>query len=461
MNNMDFADKLNQQRSFFASGKTKTISFRLEQLKKLKSYIQAHENDITTALSRDLHKAPIESHLSEIMLVVTEIDYAIKHLKQWTKANRVRTPFPLLFPGKSYIYPEPYGCALIIAPWNYPFQLTLAPLIGAISAGNCIMLKPSELAPHTDNLIKHMIAELFDPEYITTVHGGPTETNLLLKQKFDYIFFTGGTHVGKIVMQAAAEHLTPLTLELGGKSPCIVDETVNLDYAARRIVWSKFINAGQTCIAPDYLLVHENIKEELISKISAQIEKCYGTHAKQSDSYGRIINLKHFERLQRFLAAGKIVIGGDHEVSDLYIAPTVIDNITWQDPIMQEEIFGPLLPILTFQSIDEVICQIKQHEKPLALYLFSLDAETEKKVLTDISFGGGCINDCLLQIANPHLPFGGVGASGQGSYHGKYSFDTFTHQKSIYKKSILVETRLEYAPYSKRKWWWLKKLLNI
>jgi aldehyde dehydrogenase (NAD+) len=373
----------------------------------------------------------------------------------------VRTPFPLLFPGKSHIYAEPYGCTLIIAPWNYPFQLILAPLIGAIAAGNCAIIKPSEIAPHTETLIKEMIAELFDPEYITTVHGGPVVTDQLLKHKFDYIFFTGGTTVGKMIMQAAAAHLTPLTLELGGKSPCIVDDTIDLDYVARRIVWSKYLNAGQTCIAPDYLLVHEKVKNLLVEKIQRQIIKNYGANPQLSESYGRIINQKHVARLQSYLTKGRIVIGGETNAEQHYIAPTVIEDITWQDPVMQDEIFGPILPILTYHSIDDVITQLSKLDKPLALYLFTKNSAVEDRIRNELSFGGGCVNDCLLHIANPNLPFGGVGSSGMNSYHGRRSFDVFSHQKSIYKKLALIDMRLEYAPYSTYKFNWLKRLINL
>lgn len=461
MREMDFTNLVSSQKKFFADGETRPLAFRLAQLNKLKDYIDKNEAKITDALYRDLHKAPMESYLSEIMLVQDEIQLAIKQLKQWMKPVKVRTPFPLLFPGKSTIHYEPYGCVLIIAPWNYPFQLLLAPLIGAISAGNCAILKPSEHAPYTEALIKDMISELFDPAYITTVHGGPTETNQLLSEKFDYIFFTGGPQVGKIIMQAAAPHLTPVTLELGGKSPCIVDESIDLDYAARRIVWSKFVNAGQTCIAPDYLLIHEKVKASLITKIKNQIIESYGSNPIQSSSYGRIINLNHFERLKSYLASGRVVIGGEYDKDSLYIAPSVVDEITYDDTIMQEEIFGPILPVMTYDSIDAVITHIKQHEKPLALYLFTKNPAVEKKVLEQISFGGGCINDCLLQIANPQLPFGGVGQSGMGHYHGLHSFKLFSHQKSIYKKSLLFDISLAYAPYTQRKFTWLKRLLKL
>lgn len=458
---MNFNDVVNKQKNYFASGATLPIDFRIEQLKKLQTLIQIHEADINTALKQDLHKAPMEAFISEIMIVNEEIDYIIKNLKKWAKPQKTSTPFPLLFPGSSYIYHDPYGCALIIAPWNYPFQLLMSPLIGAIAAGNCAIIKPSDMAINTADIITKIINDNFPSEFITSIEANAEQTNQLLQEKFDYIFFTGGTRVGQIVMEAAAKHLTPLTLELGGKSPCIIDQSTNLDYAARRIVWGKFMNAGQTCIAPDYLYVHQSCKNIFIEKLKETIKQFYTDNAKTNESYGRIINQKHFSRLENLMHAGKILFGGDINESELYISPTLIDGVNWNDPIMQEEIFGPLLPILSFDSINEVITMVNTHPKPLALYLFTNDKETESKVLNQISFGGGCVNDCVMHVANYHLPFGGVGASGLGAYHGKNSFETFSHSKGVYKKSWLYDIKLAYPPFSSRKMRWLKALLKI
>lgn len=458
---MSYQSIISKQREFFATGKTLSLDFRIEQLKKLKTLIQVHEADINEALLADLHKAPAEAYISEIMIVIEEIDYILKNLPTWIKPRKASTPFPLLFPGRSYVYHEPHGVALIIAPWNYPFQLIMSPLIGAICAGNCAIIKPSELAANTANIITKIINDNFSADYITAINADPTETNLLLQEKFDYIFFTGGMQIGKIIMAAAAKHLTPVTLELGGKSPCIIDETADLDFAARRIVWGKFMNAGQTCIAPDYLYVHHSCKETLIEKLKETIKQFYGTDAKTSNSYGRIINQKHFARLNKLMQAGTIEYGGETDTQERYIAPTIFAGITWNDAIMQEEIFGPLLPILSYTTLDEVIYAINSHPKPLALYLFTNDKMTENKILNTVSFGGGCVNDCLLQIANYHLPFGGVGASGIGNYHGFNSFAAFSHCKGIYKKSWLFDIKLEYPPFSARKLRWLKCLLKL
>lgn len=452
---------LEQQRQFFASSATLPIAFRIEQLKKLKSLFQTHEQNITDALKKDLNKAPNESFITEIMLVYEEIDYIIKNLKKWARAQKASTPFPLLFPGRSEIHFEPYGSVLIIGPWNYPFQLLMSPLVGAISAGNCAVLKPSEITLHTQDVIVKLINNHFPASYITAIKAGHEQTAQLLQEKFDYIFFTGGTQIGKIIMEAAAKHLTPITLELGGKSPCIVDETADLDYSARRIVWGKMMNTGQTCVAPDYVYVQRSCKAAFVRQLQKMIIQYYGDNPEQSASYGRIINKKHFDRLTGLMQKGNILSGGKTNANALYISPTLIDGITWDDPIMQQEIFGPLLPLLTFDKIEDVIQNIKPREKPLALYLFTKNKENENKILSHLSFGGGCINDCILQIANYHLPFGGIGPSGMGSYHGKNSFETFSHRKGIYKKSWLLDFKLEYPPFSNRKWWWLRQLLKL
>jgi aldehyde dehydrogenase (NAD+) len=452
---------LTSQRQFFASGKTLDISFRIEQLKKLKSILVTHEAEIAAALKKDLNKSEMEGIVSEVLLVTEELDYIIKNLKSWTRPQKVPSPFPLCWPGRSTIQYQPYGSVLIIGPWNYPFMLVISPLIGAMCAGNCAIIKPSELASHTQNLILKLINQNFPSEYIVAIPANSQEMNILLKEKFDYIFFTGGTQIGKIIMQAAAQHLTPVTLELGGKSPCIVDETANLDFAARRIIWAKLMNAGQVCLAPDYLFVHSSCKNALIDKLKQAIIRFYGENPEKSASYCRIINKKHFERIKKLMAAGNILFGGQTNEDDLYISPTLIDSISFSDPIMQEEIFGPLLPIISYDKTEELITAIKTLAKPLALYLFTKNKIFEKTILEKISFGGGCVNDCVLQVANYHLPFGGVGDSGIGSYHGKYSLETFSHRKSIFTKSWMIDIDLAYPPYTARKLSWLKRLISL
>lgn len=459
--NENFGEILAAQRRYFATGATLPIQFRIEQLTKLKEIIQKHENEIANALYLDLHKAKTEAICNEVLLVTEEISFIIKNLKKWARPQKVKTPFPALWPGRSEIHFQPYGTVLIIGPWNYPFLLILSPLIGAISAGNCAIIKPSELAIHTQNLLVDIITQNFPPHYLAAITADPAKTARLLEHQFDYIFYTGGTHVGKIVMEAAAKHLTPMTLELGGKSPCIVDKSADLDYAARRITWAKTTNAGQVCLAPDYLYVENSIKNKLISKIEYYLTQFYGNDAKQSSSFGRIINQKHFERLIKLLQKGNILFGGQTHADHLYIAPTLIDAISWQDPIMKEEIFGPLLPILTFNNINDVIQAIKPHPKPLALYLFSRNENTQQKVVAELSFGGGCINDCIFHLLNYHLPFGGVGDSGIGQYHGRYSFETFSHRKSIYQKHLSFDLSLQYPPYSEKKLWWLRRLIKL
>lgn len=456
----DIKSILTEQKVFFAKGGTIPIDFRIKQLEKLHSLLTTHEEAIARALQKDLHKAPMEAIFNEILLVKHEIKYVIKNLHKWASPRKVPSPFPLFWPGKSEIHYEPYGSVLIVGPWNYPFLLVLSPLIGAISAGNCVIVKPSEIAQHTQDLLINLISENFPREYIAAVKANPEEMNILLEENFDYIFYTGGSFVGKIIMQAAAKHLTPVTLELGGKSPCIVEESANLDFAARRIIWAKMLNSGQTCIAPDFLCVQASSKKSLIDKMKTVITEFYGTDPYKSPDFGRIINKKHFLRLIQLMQQGNMICGGNTNEEELYIAPTLIDNITWDDPIMQEEIFGPLLPILTYDKVDDLIQILKNQQKPLALYLFSKDKKHQENVLKQISFGGGCINDCILQEVNLNLPFGGVHGSGMGNYHGKYSFETFSHSKSIYRKTLPLETKLEYPPYSNRKLWWLRRLIK-
>ncbi|MEH2461830.1 aldehyde dehydrogenase [Nostoc sp.] len=436
---------IHNQREFFKTGKTKDINFRIEELKNLKQAIIEHERSIVEALQRDLHKPELESYLTEIG-VIKEIDYAIKHLKNWSKPKKAAVSFDF-FSYSARIYPEPLGVVLIIGPWNYPFQLIISPLVGAIAAGNCAIIKPSEIASHTSGIIAEIIAKHFDPAYIAVVEGDVEASQKLLAEKFDHIFFTGGTAVGKIIMAAAAKYLTPVTLELGGKSPCIVDTDINLEHTIRRITWGKFINAGQTCIAPDYLLVDKKIKKDLIDGLGKCLKEFYGDNPANSHDYARIISQKQFDRLVNFLKDGEVIIGGKTQPSERYIAPTVIDNVSLQDSVMQEEIFGPILPIIEYTDIAEAIALINSRPKPLALYLFSQNKNLQKRVLQETSSGGVCINDTVMQVGVSSLPFGGVGDSGIGNYHGKASFDTFSHNKSVLQNSFWLDLKWRYAPY--------------
>ncbi|CBZ02991.1 aldehyde dehydrogenase [Clostridium botulinum] len=440
---------LEKQKSFFDKGYTKDINFRIEALKKLKHNIKINENNIFKALKIDLNKSEFETFITEIGIVYDEINGAIKNIKKWSKPKKVKTPITN-FLASSYIYNESYGVVLIMSPWNYPFQLIMAPLVGAISAGNCVLLKPSELAIETEKIIVKIIKDTFSDEYIGVITGGIEESTALLKEKFDYIFYTGGINVGKIVMRAAAEHLTPITLELGGKSPCIVDKDANIDLAARRIAWGKFLNAGQTCVAPDYLVVHRNIKEKLISSIENYIVEFFGENTFESEDYPRIINERHFKRLEGYLKEGKIVSGGNTDINNLYIEPTIIEGINFENKIMEEEIFGPIFPVIEFENIDKVIDIVKNNPKPLALYYFSENKEKQEFIIKNISFGGGCINDTIMHLSTSALPFGGVGSSGIGGYHGRASFDTFSHKKSILKKSNLIDVKIRYAPFKRK-----------
>ncbi|HCY2882521.1 TPA: aldehyde dehydrogenase [Staphylococcus aureus] len=440
--------KFYDSKAFFNTQQTKDISFRKEQLKKLSKAIKSYESDILEALYTDLGKNKVEAYATEIGITLKSIKNARKELKNWTKTKNVDTPL-YLFPTKSYIKKEPYGTVLIIAPFNYPFQLVFEPLIGAIAAGNTAIIKPSELTPNVARVIKRLINETFDANYIEVIEGGIEETQTLIHLPFDYVFFTGSENVGKIVYQAASENLVPVTLEMGGKSPVIVDETANIKAASERICFGKFTNAGQTCVAPDYILVHESVKDDLITALSKTLREFYGQNIQQSPDYGRIVNLKHYHRLTSLLNSAQmnIVFGGHSDEDERYIEPTLLDHVTNDSAIMQEEIFGPILPILTYQSLDEAIAFIHQRPKPLSLYLFSEDENATQRVINELSFGGGAINDTLMHLANPKLPFGGVGASGMGRYHGKYSFDTFTHEKSYIFKSTRLESGVHLPPY--------------
>jgi aldehyde dehydrogenase (NAD+) len=449
---------IQRQRDFFRSGQTKQMPHRIDALQSLKKSILANEIKICAALKEDLGKSEFESYAGEIGVVLSEISEAVKHIRSWAKPKKVKNRL-INFPDRNFIYPQPYGVILIIGPWNYPLQLTLAPLVAAIAAGNCAVLKPSELAPATSRLIAEIISATFASEYVAVVEGGIEESRALLKQRFDFIFFTGGSKVGRVVMKEAAENLTPIALELGGKSPAIVDVDAKIEVTARRIIWGKFFNAGQTCVAPDYLLVNAKITKTLLDALIRTIHQFYGDDPSKSPDYSRIINVTHFDRLACLMSDGRILIGGETDRQRKYIAPTIITEISWEDPIMQEEIFGPILPVLEFEDLDTVLEKISNRPRPLALYYFSSDKSTCKKVLERVEFGGGCINDCIMHLLNPNLPFGGVGESGMGCYHGKYGFETFSHRKSILKKGTWMDIAMRYPPYA-GKLKWMRKILK-
>jgi aldehyde dehydrogenase (NAD+) len=447
-----------KQRDYFNSGATKSVKFRKEQLTLLKNLVSTHEADFIEALKKDLRKHEFEAYATEIGFVLIELKKAISNVEKWAKPRTVPTPL-FHFNGSSFVQPEPYGVTLLISPWNYPFQLLFAPLVGAMAAGNTAVLKPSEFAPATSAMIAKVISENFAPEYIACIEGGIPESKALLEEKFDYIFFTGGTNVGRIVYQEAAKHLTPVTLELGGKSPCIVDRDTNISLTAKRIVWGKFVNAGQTCIAPDYVLVDKSVKDQLVAKIIEYVKKSYGDDAQRSEHYPRIINQQHLKRVAAYIEDGDILFGGKVDESDNYIEPTLLENVSEDAKVMTDEIFGPILPIIEYDNLNEAIAFINKRPKPLALYIFSKDDKKVQKVLSETSAGGVTVNDTLLHIANPHLPFGGVGESGIGAYHGQLSFDVFSHMKSVLRRTFLVDDPVRYAPY-KLKISWLRRLMD-
>ncbi|HIH96379.1 MAG TPA: aldehyde dehydrogenase [Thermoplasmata archaeon] len=448
-----------RQRDFFRTNKAKDVGFRIEKLKRLESAILAYEKRISEALHRDLHRSETEGYITEIGLALNEISYAIKHLSSWAKPKKVRKP--LIFPfSKSLVIHEPYGVVLIIAPWNYPLHLTMLPLVGAIAAGNCVAIKPSEMSPNTSKVIHDMIEEYFEDSYIACFQGNAEVAQQLLDQEFDFIFFTGGTSIGRIVMKAAAEHLTPLTLELGGKSPCIVDKNIDVEKTASRIVWGKFINAGQTCIAPDYLLAYGEIKESLVNALKRKILKFYGSDPKQSKDYCRIINKKHFDRLSAYLNEGDVVFGGETDSEELYISPTLIENVPIKAKVMREEIFGPIIPIVEYSKISEAISFVNSLPKPLATYIFSNDKKIQQKIIRETSSGGVCINDTMIQLYPKELPFGGVGDSGFGRYHGKISFESFSNKRSIMRQSVLFDLKSRYPPFSEKILKIVKKVLK-
>lgn len=448
---------IDNQRAFFNSHKTKDISFRREQLEKLERTIKRHESEIIEALYEDLGKSEFEAYLTELGVIYHELSFMKKNLNRMAKPKKVRSPITN-FPSRSYEYKDPYGIVLIMSPWNYPFQLSILPLIGAIAAGNCAIIKPSAYSKNTSEITAKVLSE-FSNDYIAVVQGGRDENEKLLDEKFDYIFFTGSPKVGKIVMEKASKNLTPVTLELGGKSPCIVDSTADIDLSARRIVWGKLLNSGQTCIAPDYILAHSDIKEDLVSSIKKYIREFFGESPEKNPEYSKIINKKHFERLCNLIEKnGKSDLVAV-DIEERKIAPLIIENAEWNSPVMSEEIFGPIIPIIEFSDLDNIIEEINSRPKPLALYIFTKSKSAEEKVLSRVSFGGGCINDTIMHIANNNLQFGGVGNSGMGAYHGKKSFETFSHTKSVVKKGLWLDVKLRYAPYE-GKLKMIKKLLK-
>ena len=447
MTEQEIKDILQQQNHFFSSGKTIPAEFRLKQLESLKEAMIRHEADLAAALKEDLGKSRMESYMCEIGLTLSELTWMQKHLRSLMRSKRVSTP-AAQFAAKSFRSPSPYGTVLIMSPWNYPVLLTLDPLIDAIAAGNTAVVKPSAYAPCTFDVMKTMIEECFPAHYVAVVDGGRAENQALLQQRFDMIFFTGGKTVGREVLRHAAEYLTPVTLELGGKSPCIVDSTAKIRLAAKRIVFGKYLNCGQTCVAPDYILCDKRIRDELITAILAEIEKQFGKEPLKNPNYGKIINEKHFERILGLINGEQLVYGGQSEPESLRIAPTVLNNITWDDAVMGEEIFGPLLPILTFDTLNEALDTVESHPHPLALYFFSEDKAAQKKVLDTCRFGGGCINDTIIHLATSDMPFGGVGESGMGSYHGRVGFETFSHYRSIVDKKTWMDLPIRYQKYT-------------
>ena len=445
---MSIEDIVRNQREYYLTGATRPLDFRLDALRKLQQAVREYESKISDALLRDLNKQPFESYMAEIGMVLDEVRFHLRHLPRWSRDKRVPTPLAQ-FHAVSFLSPEPYGVALIMSPWNYPILLCLDPLIGAISAGNCAVVKPSAYTPATSAVIAEMLQATFPAEYITVVQGGREENTALLEQKFDYIFFTGSISVGKVVMQAAAKNLTPVTLELGGKSPAIVDASADLKLAARRIAFGKLLNGGQTCVAPDYVLVEENARDRLIQYFREVLAESF-PNGDYSD-HVRIVNEKHYEEKKALLHGQKIAFGGEFDDERHTLEPTALIDVDPDSPVMQEEIFGPILPVLTWKNLDEAIDFVRSRPKPLALYLFTGQKEVERRVLDTCSLGGGCINDTVIHLASSHLSFGGVGLSGMGSYHGKKSFDTFTHYRSIVRKSTWVDLPFRYFPYTEKK----------
>ena len=457
MTNQEIQSLLEKQRAYYRSGATIPVKFRIEQLKKLYAAVKKYQDEINNALTADLGKSHYEGFMCESGLVLTEISYMIKHTRKFAKRKTVMTPLAQ-FHSHSYKQPVPYGNTLIMSPWNYPFLLTLDPLADAIAAGNTAIVKPSAYSPATSKIVEKIIKECFSPEYVAVVMGGRAENTALLDQKFDFVFFTGSQAVGKEVLRHTAEHLTPAVLELGGKSPCIVDLSANIKLAAKRIVWGKYLNCGQTCVAPDYILCERSVKDEFVKAVVSEIKKQYGEEPLQNKDYGKIINEKHFARLCGLIDEKKVVIGGTSNAATCQIAPTVMDNVTYDDAVMGEEIFGPIMPILTFDDFDTIVDELKQKDKPLALYLFTSNKKHIERVTTELSYGGGCINDVVIHLATSEMGFGGVGESGMGAYHGKDGFEAFSHYKSIVDKKTWLDLPMRYQPFTSKLY---EKLLHI
>ena len=447
---MQTAELVKAQREFFRTGKTLDVSFRIQALKRLEKSILKYEGELSEALREDLGKSGMESYMCEIGLSLSEIRYICRHTRSWSRNRRVRTPLSQ-FVSRSFTVQEPYGVTLVMSPWNYPVLLTLEPLAGALAAGNCCVVKPSAYSPAVSAVLAKLIREVFPEKYVAVVEGGRAENQSLLEQRFDYIFFTGGVNVGKLVMEKASAHLTPVTLELGGKSPCIIEKTANLKVAAKRVVFGKYLNCGQTCVAPDYVLAESCIKDEFVRLVKEEIQKMYGENPLENPLYGKIINQKHFDRILGLIDKSKTVHGGESNPDTLQIAPTVLDGVEASDPVMQEEIFGPVLPVLTVASMDDACSFVKDRPSPLACYIFTEDKNVERRFLKEVPFGGGCVNDTVIHLATPYLGFGGVGNSGMGSYHGKKSFQTFSHEKSILKKATWLDLTMRYQPYDSAK----------
>jgi aldehyde dehydrogenase (NAD+) len=442
---MDFAATLQRQRGFFQSGATRPLEFRRTQLRKLHDAVVAHEAALLAALHDDLRKSPHEAYTTEIGLVLSELRHALRHLPSWMRPRHRRTPL-LAWPSRGFIRPEPFGVALVIGPWNYPLQLLLSPLVGAMAAGNCAVLKPSEFAPHTAAVVARLMGATFSQDYIAVVQGDQGAGEALLREKFDHIFFTGSTSVGRAVMAAAARNLTPVTLELGGKCPCVVCADAPLDITARRIVWGKFMNAGQTCVAPDFVLVDRRIGDDFLQTLKQAVREFYGDAPQKSPDYGRIVNRKHQDRLTGYLGSGQIAHGGEHDGNDLYLAPTILTGVPTDAPVMQEEIFGPILPVLEFTTLDDALTLLRNRPTPLALYLFTKDRAAQDRVLAETRSGGVCLNDTVTHMVGKNLPFGGLGESGLGAYHGEASFACFTHYRSVLRRSFVFDSKLRYPP---------------
>jgi len=457
---MNMKNLVTSHQIFFASGKTKILGYRKEQLIKLRTVLIQNEKLLIDSIHSDFNKGSFDAYVTEFAMIFHEIEQALRNMERWAAPKKTKTNVPNQ-PGRSFIMSEPLGSVLVIGAWNYPYQLSLVPAVSAIAAGNTVIIKPSELAANTSKAMAQILNNSFDSEYLYVQEGGVVETTELLEQKFDKIFFTGSTPVGKLVYQAAAKQLTPVTLELGGKSPAFVFPDTNLDVTARRLVWGKFLNAGQTCVAPDYLMVHKSVEEALLLKMKEYILQFFGLDASQSESYVRIINARNFDRLVTLINAEKIYCGGKTNRESLFIEPTILRNVNFEDVVMQDEIFGPILPVISFTDAEQAVAAVKKFEKPLALYVFTKNENNSDFVLNNLSFGGGCINDTVMHLANSYLPFGGVGHSGMGNYHGKFGFDCFSHKKSILKKGFSFEPLFKYPPYTSDKLNWIRRIMAI